>query len=170
MNTNGSTAIRPAAPDPSSTPEDLTPLERRLLNEFQHHLPLSPTPFAEMAERLGCSESQILQLLEDLQQRGFISRVGPVFRPCGIGASMLVATTVPEDELEKIANFISSYDEVNHNYERQHRLNLWFVVTAPDQGHLDRVLEDMEHFTGLDLVRLPLVREYHIDLGFPLWC
>ena len=168
MPMNTDSAIRTTGP--AATPEELTSLEKRLLNEFQHGLPLSPAPFAEIADRLGSCETQVLHLLQNLQKRGLVSRVGPVFRPCGIGASTLVATAVPEEELEKIANFISSYDEVNHNYERHHRLNLWFVVTAPDQEHLDRVLEDMEHFTGLDLIRLPLVKEYHIDLGFPLWC
>ncbi len=165
METN-STIPQPAPPGDAS---ELTELERRLLNEFQHKLPLSPTPFAAIAARLGSSEAQVLRLLRGLQERGLISRVGPVFRPRTIGVSTLVAAAVPEDDLEKIANFISSYEQVNHNYQREHRLNLWFVVTAPDRKRLEQVLGEMEHYTGLELIRLPLIREYHIDLGFPLW-
>ena len=39
-----------------------TILEQRLLNDFQHDLPLSPAPFADIAQQLGVSEEEILQL------------------------------------------------------------------------------------------------------------
>jgi len=148
----------------------LSPLEKRLLNEFQHGLPLSSTPFAEVARRLETSEEQVLHLLGTLQSRGYISRVGPVFKARRIGSSTLAAMAVPAGRLEAVANYISSYDEVNHNYERHHRLNLWFVITAPDQERLEQVLAEIEAHSGLPVMSLPLIKSYHIDLGFPLWC
>ncbi len=148
----------------------MSPLEKRLLNEFQHGLPLSSTPFAEVARRLETSEEQVLHLLGTLQSRGYISRVGPVFKARRIGSSTLAAMAVPAGRLEAVANYISSYDEVNHNYERHHRLNLWFVITAPDQERLEQVLAEIEAHSGLPVMSLPLIKSYHIDLGFPLWC
>jgi len=148
----------------------LNELEKRLLNEFQKGLPLSPTPFADMADSLGTSEALVLQILERLQKQGVISRVGPVIKPKRIGASTLAAMAIPEDRLEAVAHVINSYPEVNHNYERENRFNLWFVVTAPDQAHLDAVLADMEEKTGYPVLNLPMEKPYHIDLGFPLWC
>ncbi len=149
---------------------DLTLLEKRLLDEFQHDFPLSPTPFADIARRLGSTEEQILYLLDSLQERGFISRIGPVFKPRRLGASTLAAMAVPTEHLEHIAAYISAFDEVNHNYERDHRFNLWFVVTSPDQERLEQVLAEIEEYSGLPVMSLPLVRSFHIDLGFPLWC
>ncbi len=148
----------------------LNDLEKRLLNEFQKGLPLSPTPFADMANSLGTSEALVLQILERLQKQGVISRVGPVIKPQRIGASTLAAMAIPEDRLEAVAHVINRYSEVNHNYERENRFNLWFVVTAPDQAHLDAVLADMEEKTGFPVLNLPMEKPYHIDLGFPLWC
>lgn len=148
----------------------LNDLEKRLLNEYQKGLPLSPRPFAEIAERLGTSESLVLKILERLQEIGVVSRVGPVFKPHRIGASTLAAMAVPDDALERIAEVISRYEEVNHNYEREDRFNLWFVVTAPDQERLDEVLAEMESTTGYRILNLPLEKQVHIDLGFPLWC
>ncbi|HNE01785.1 MAG TPA: Lrp/AsnC family transcriptional regulator, partial [Plasticicumulans sp.] len=58
--------------------------------------------------------------------------------------------------------------EVNHNYEREHRFNLWFVVTAGSEGRLQAALGAIERATGLPVLRLPLLQEYHIDLGFRL--
>jgi DNA-binding Lrp family transcriptional regulator len=156
----------------SDTPRrvKLTPLELRLLNENQRDLPLSPTPFADMAERLGVDETTVLRLLKKLQGQGVISRVGPVFRPKRVGVSTLAAMAVPEERLELVAALVNGYGEVNHNYEREHELNLWFVVTAPTREHLQQVLAEIEQRTGIAVMDLPLRRPFHIDLGFPLWC
>ena len=148
----------------------LNSLEKRLLNEYQKGLPLTPTPYADIAEHLGTSEALVLQILTWLQNLGVISRVGPVFKPQKIGTSTLEAMAVPEEALEAVAAIINGYSEVNHNYEREDHYNLWFVVTAPNQQHLDKVLAEMERVTGYAILDLPLLRQFHIDLGFPLWC
>jgi len=148
----------------------LNDIEKKLLNEYQKGLPISPTPFADMAQNLGISETLVLQILQRLQDNGIISRVGPVFKPNKIGASTLAAMSIPEDKLESVAQQVSSHPEVNHNYEREDRYNLWFVVTAPSQKRLEQVLANMEQQTGYSILYLPLERQFHIDLGFPLWC
>ena len=99
---------------------------------------------------------------------GAISRVGAVFRPNRVGASTLAAMAVPQSEIETVATIINDFDEVNHNYEREHRLNLWFVVTGADAGQVAAVLRDIEARTGLAVLDLPLVEAYRLDLGFPL--
>jgi DNA-binding Lrp family transcriptional regulator len=152
------------------TGPDLTALEKCLLNEYQRGFPLCPEPYAEIAAQLGVSEADVILTLESLQRRGFISRVGPVFTPQRAGASTLAALAVPEDRLESVAGQVSAYAEVNHNYQREHAWNLWFVVTAPDQQRVEQVLADIEAVTGLPVLNLPLQRAFYIDLGFPLWC
>ena len=90
----------------------LTELEQHLLNDFQHDFPMSPTPYADMAQQLGVSEQQVLATLENLRNEGLISRVGAVFRPNSVGASTLAAMSVPEDQLESVAEIISSYPQI----------------------------------------------------------
>ena len=143
-------------------------LEKHLLNDFQRDLPLSSRPYAELAARLGVTEEQVLATLEDLQAQGAISRIGPVFRPHKVGASTLAAMAVPAARLDAVAELVSAYPEVNHNYERGHRFNLWFVVTAPDRARLDAVLGEISARTHLTVLDLPLLEDYHIDLGFDL--
>lgn len=143
-------------------------LEKRLLNDFQRDLPLSPTPFAAMAEELGVTEEDVIGGLRTLTDRGAVSRVGPVFRPQRCGASSLVAMAVPEARLEAVAELVNAFPEVNHNYEREHHFNLWFVVMAETQEHLQALLHHIERQTGLTAMSLPMLAEYHIDLGFPL--
>jgi DNA-binding Lrp family transcriptional regulator len=147
---------------------DYSPLEQHLLNDFQRDLSLSATPFADMAKQLNVSEDEVLQAIQSLQDRGVISRVGPVFRPNRIGVSTLAAMSVPKHNLECVARIISAFPEVNHNYEREHEYNLWFVVTASSEEHLDIVLYEIEQHAEYPLMSLPMLDDYFIDLGFKL--
>jgi len=145
-----------------------TSLEFRLLNDFQRDFPLCPAPFAELAARLEVGEKVVLSGLEKLCREGKISRVGAVFAPKRIGASTLAAMAVPPEKLGRVAAAVNRFPEVNHNYEREHRYNLWFVVTAASEGRLQATLGAIEKAAGYPLLSLPLLEEFHIDLGFPL--
>ncbi len=147
---------------------DFTPLEQHLLNDYQRDMSLSATPYADMAQRLDVSEEEVLQCLQSLQDRGVISRIGPVFSPNRIGVSTLAAMAVPEQDLECVARIISAFPEVNHNYQREHEYNLWFVVTASSAEHLDIVLHEIEQHAECPLMSLPMLDDYFIDLGFKL--
>jgi DNA-binding Lrp family transcriptional regulator len=147
----------------------MTTLRFRLLNEFQRGFPLCPTPYADIAQRLAASEQWVLDTLRAFRDQGVVSRVGAVFAPRTIGVSTLAALCVPEPRLEQIAQHVSSFVEVNHNYEREHAFNLWFVVTASDEATLADVLSRIELECGCGrLLVLPLLEEYKIDLGFEL--
>ncbi len=143
-------------------------LDFRLINEFQRDFPLESQPFAEIAWRLCADEETVLAALLRLREKGVVSRVGAVFAPRRVGASTLAALAAPPDRLEEIAARVSARPEVNHNYEREHRYNLWFVVTACNEAHLASTLEAIERDTGCEVISLPLEHEFYIDLGFDL--
>jgi len=145
-----------------------TPLEFALLNDWQRGFPIGAQPFARIGERLGTDAQAVLATLKRLQERGAISRVGAVFAPRRVGASTLAALSAPAAELERIAAMVSARPEVNHNYQREHRYNLWFVATAADGDALAAALAAIEAETGCAVISLPLEQEYHIDLGFDL--
>jgi DNA-binding Lrp family transcriptional regulator len=143
-------------------------IEFRLLNDFQRSFPLVSEPYAVLAGTLGVAERDVLDRLARLREAGAVSRVGAVFRPGAIGASTLAAMAVPPARLDAVAAIVSRFPEVNHNYEREHRYNLWFVAAAADDDALAATLDRVERATGIDVLALPLVEEYHIDLGFRL--
>jgi len=137
-----------------------------LLNDCQRDFPLLSEPYAHIAKVHKTDAKTVLKVLKSLKVAGKISRVGPVFRPNTIGVSTLAAMKIPADRLEQVADMVNQYAEVNHNYEREHSYNLWFVATAPDKSHLENTLCEIEKRSGIDVMRLPLVKEFHIDLGF----
>ncbi len=153
----------------------LTQLEKQLLNDYQQGMPLVSEPYAEIARDLSSkgfavTEGEVIACLAALKDKGMISRVGPVFRPKSLGGSTLAALAVPANRMEEVALIVNSFSQVNHNYEREHRYNLWFVVTAGSHNEVLQVLDDIEQQTGLAVLNLPMEQDYHIDLGFPLWC
>ena len=146
----------------------LSELDRQLLDRFQHDFPLEPRPFAAIARQLGVDEARVLERLAFLKRFGALSRVGAVLRPNRIGASTLAAFAVPPERLEAVAAQVSARAEVNHNYEREHAYNLWFVVTAADRAGVERVLDELALETGLEPLDLPMLEDYFNDLGFSL--
>lgn len=143
-------------------------LEFRLINEYQRGFPLVPEPFEWIAGELATSETNVLDMFRRLRADGAMSRIGAVFPPNTVGSSTLAAMAVPRERLEEVAALVSGQPEVNHNYEREHRYNLWFVVTGPDQAAVDEVLSRIQKQSGCRVLAMPMVREFHIDLGFDL--
>lgn len=143
-------------------------LTEKLLNDFQRGFPLTSRPFSRLARTLNTSTEKVLDKLRDLQASGAVSRVGAVFRPNTVGVSTLAAMAIPAEKLDSIAAIVSAFPQVNHNYEREHRYNLWFVVTARNTNALSETLRQIHLESGYRALILPLIRDYHIDLGFPM--
>ncbi|MEO8599595.1 MAG: Lrp/AsnC family transcriptional regulator [bacterium] len=154
---------------PDSANPLLSDIECKLLDKFQRDFPLVPRPFAELARQLRVDEVLVIDTLRSLQERSLVSRVGAVFRPNVVGVSALAALAVPVERLEQVALQVNAFVEVNHNYEREHRFNLWFVATASSAEYLRVLLHEIETTCACGPVLiLPLLEQFHIDLGFDL--
>lgn len=144
----------------------LSEMDIPLIDAWQRGFPLVDRPYREMAIAHGLTEAELLTTLTRLRDDGVLSRVGAVVRPNTVGASTLAAMQVPAERLEEVAHVVSADPGVNHNYEREHDYNLWFVVTGPHRSSIDATLLRLEHQTGCQPLDLPLERPYFIDLGF----
>lgn len=139
-----------------------------LLNRWQHGFPLDRTPFATVAAASGLSESEVIEAYRDLHANGTLSRIGGVYGQGAGGAALLAGMQVPAERLEAVAAIVSAHPGVNHNYEREHAVNLWFVMTGRDAEAVALAMAQIERDTGLPAIQLRMRRAYHIDLGFDL--
>ncbi|MCL5778370.1 Lrp/AsnC family transcriptional regulator [Limibaculum sp. FT325] len=146
----------------------LDPRDHALLNDWQRDLPLVPRPYAAIAGAMGIGEAEVLARLAALGAAGAISRVGGTFRPNTAGASTLAAVAAPDWRIDEVAEAIGRLPGVNHSYLREHERNIWFVATGPDRAHVAATLARIEAETGLDVLDVPLVRPFNLDLGFSL--
>ena len=147
---------------------DLDEVDAALIDGFQSGFPVEERPFRAVGEALGVSESEALARVERLRGRGVFRRFGAVLNPPVIGSSTLAAVSAPEDRFEEVADVVNGYRQVNHNYRRDHAWNMWFVVTAGSRETRDRILDEIEARTGCDVLVLPMLTDYYIDLEFPV--
>lgn len=142
------------------------PIDRRLLDDWQRDLPICDRPFDAIAKIVGTTEADVLERLEKMRKAGRVTRVGATCAPNSVSASTLAAVAAPDKRIDHIATIISAQEGVNHSYQREDKWNLWFVATGPDRDHVDATLASISVLTGLQVLNLPLVRPFNIDLGF----
>ncbi|WP_229734366.1 Lrp/AsnC family transcriptional regulator [Terasakiella brassicae] len=143
-------------------------IDKHLLNDFQRGFPLCSRPYLEVANRLGIDENEVIGRLSRLKDSGHVSRIGAIVKPGSIGASTLAALQVDEDKIEQVASYINARDDVNHNYLREHDYNMWFVLNTSSKAALDRAVQEIEEATGLQVLVLRMLKDFHLDLGFDL--
>lgn len=143
-----------------------------LLNEWQRDFPLVAAPFAAIVDSFAGTArpdaQAVLEQYRSLLRDGAISRIGGVWGAGAGGAALLCALAVPAQRLEAVAACVSAHPGVNHNYEREHRYNLWFVITGRSAAAVAQGVDALELQTGCRALRLRMQRAYRIDLGFDL--
>lgn len=141
--------------------------ERVVLNNLQGGLPLQPDPFRELEDKLGLSSRRVVSTLEQLDERGLLSRFGAVLNTRRMGGdSRLAAMSVPSERFGEVAETVNDYRTVTHNYRRDHRLNMWFVLSASESAKIDRTMSAIENETGFEVFNLPKLTEYYVGLRF----
>lgn len=141
----------------------LDALDRRIVNRLQDGLPLSSHPFAEVARELSCSEGELIDRLRRLRNSGVLTRFGPFFDAEAMGGAFcLCAMAVPTDRFDDVADIVNAFDEVAHNYERGHALNMWFVLATETANDIGRVAREIERSTGLQVLQFPKLEEFFI--------
>ena len=140
-------------------------LERALINSLQGGFPLCERPFAEAAARLGCDEATLIERIRRLLEAGTLTRFGPLFDAAALGGAFtLCALEVPAADFERVAQIVNAFPEVAHNYQREHALNMWFVLAAEQPEGIPAALARIEAATGLRVLDFPKLDEYFVEL------
>lgn len=151
-----------------TTPEDPDRIDRLLIERLHGALPLTERPFADVGAELGLSEDAVIERLRQLLARGTLTRFGPLFQiERAGGLFVLAALEVPEADFERIAAVVNAFPEVAHNYRREHRLNMWFVVASETREAAFAALARIEAAAGLKVHAFPKEREYFVELRLP---
>ncbi|MDE2376339.1 Lrp/AsnC family transcriptional regulator [Bradyrhizobium sp.] len=141
----------------------LDPTERAVVNGLQGGFPLTQRPFRDAGAKLGLSEGEMIDCIGGLLAGGQLSRFGPLWNAEQMGGAVcLAAIAVPPERFEEVAELVNAHAEIAHNYERDHELNMWFVVSAAEPGRIDQVIAEIERETGLAVRAMPKTREFFV--------
>lgn len=142
-------------------------LDRDIINTLQQGFPICEQPYAEVAARLGSSEEELLTRLHRLLDKGLLSRFGPMYHAERMGGGLtLAAMSIPEEVFDPVSEQVNRYPEVAHNYQRDHTLNMWFVLATETPGQIDEVIAEIEQQTGYPVYNMPKEHEFFIGLRF----
>ncbi len=142
-------------------------LDRRIINELQGGFPVCERPFREAAQRLGTTESELITRLRCMLDDGLLTRFGPLFHAEQLGGALsLCAMQVPRERFDTVAEQVNAFPQVAHNYQRDHAMNMWFVLAAESAHELERTIREIERDTGLEVLKLPKQEEFYVGLHF----
>lgn len=140
-------------------------IDRKIINGLQGGFPISPRPYLDAAKTLGIEEEDLIARLSRLNESGALSRFGPLYNAERAGGAVtLAAIEVPQERYEEVATLVNAHDEVAHNYERSHTLNMWFVLAVEDPDDIDHVNAAIEKEIGLKVLNMPKLEEYFLEL------
>jgi DNA-binding Lrp family transcriptional regulator len=142
-------------------------LDRRIINTLQGGFPVSERPFLDAAQTLGIGEQDLISRIEDMLETGVMSRFGPMYHAERLGGGLtLAALAVPPERFDEVTGLVNAYAEVAHNYERDHELNMWFVLATERPDDIDRVLAEISSETGLVVHDMRKLEEFFVSLRF----
>lgn len=151
---------------------ELDASDKKVLDRIQSDFPLVSRPWDALGEDLGVEGGEVLDRVREMEEEGVIRRLAPVLssKRIGYGASALVAVRVDDEDIEDVADFVSRYDGVTHNYERvAPRYNLWFTLHASEVEELEEVLDEVRRETPAEeVLPLPSKTVFRIGVRFDI--
>lgn len=131
----------------------LADLDRAIIEATQAGLPLVPHPYAAIADRIGASESAVLERLGAMMEKGIIRRIGlaPNHYAMGLIANGMSVWDIDDAQVDELGAVIGALDFVTHCYQRPRRLPLWpYNLFAMAHGRTrEEVLEKRDRIAAL---------------------
>lgn len=144
---------------------ELDAVDRAIMANLQGDFPLCDYPYAEAARRVGCTQDELLQRLDQLLTERVLTRFGPLYQVERLGgAFVLAALAVPEARFVAVAELLNQLPAVAHNYRREHALNMWFVLATETPAGIEQAIAEIELASGLAVFAFPKEREYFVEM------
>jgi siroheme decarboxylase len=126
-----------------------TKLEKKIIALLQGDIPVVERPFLEMARKLGITEDEFLDVVQDLNARGLIRRFGATLKhqKSGFKANAMVAWKVDENQVEKTGAIMAGFQQITHCYRRNPApgwsYNLYTMVHAGDEDQCRAIVKQI---------------------------
>lgn len=139
----------PNAPKPAPA-NSLDPVLRPFVRVLQRDLPLTSTPFKDLASASGLTEPALLTAAKQLLDTGIMRRFAAVLRhvKAGFKVNAMVCWQVPESDLETAGLALARHPSVSHCYQRAISPDwpwpLYTMVHCRTQPELDHVISELK--------------------------
>lgn len=142
-------------------------IDRAIINRLQDGFPVVAEPFAAVAAELDLAENDLIGRVQKLLDEKVLTRFGPMYHAERLGGALsLAAMKIPVQDYERVAGVVNALPEVAHNYEREHALNMWFVLATETAEAQHAAIEQIERESGYHVYNMPKLDEYFVELKF----
>lgn len=122
---------------------------KNILRELQNGFKLEAQPFKRIANRVGCSEEEVISTIEKYYNEGIIRRIGVAIKPqkAGFTENALTAWKVPADKIHLVGTELAEMKEVSHCYDREcpegWDYNLFVMIHSQSKEELEKIVKDI---------------------------
>jgi len=142
-------------------------VDRAIINRLQEGFPICDRPYLTVAKQLEITEDDLIGRIDAMLGAKQLSRFGPMYHAERMGGGLsLCAMSIPDGEFERVAEQVNRFPEVAHNYARDHRLNMWFVLATETPERMGEVLGEIARTTGYPVYDMPKQEEFFVGLKF----
>ena len=130
-------------------------IDRRIIAATQQGLPLTPRPYATIAEQLGLDSRDVMQRMQRMLENGVIRRIGAVPNHYALGfrGNGMSVWDVPDKYIKEAGQTIGALDFVSHCYHRPRHLpawpyNLFAMVHGRNRAEVDEKVNHIANLLG----------------------
>ncbi len=141
--------------------------DKKLIQQIQGDLPLTLTPLAILAEKIGWPEKKVIQRIRTLKKLGIIRRFGAILRhqKAGYLGNALVVWKVPEEFIPSFNLLVHNSPAISHCYLRppfpDWPYNLYTMIHGPTIKDCYILAKEISQKIGIKEYRvLPSLREF----------
>ncbi len=141
-------------------------MKNEILYRIQKGIPFTQRPFADIADELNIKEKDVLDVILEEKQKGTIRQTSAIFDTKKLGyKSSLVAFEIEENNIDNAVEILNSHPGISHNYERNHRYNIWFTlaIDPTSKTNLEELVSILVELTSAkDFIILPTLKLFKI--------
>ncbi len=149
--------------------QNMDSIDRIILNYIQKQFPISERPYFKIANDLHLDENDVKNRIKNLYENGYIIKIIPKFstRFYEKYERALVAMKIKENEIERAVQVINSFENITHNYLREHEYNVWFTVSGKNADEIKELVEKISKELDVkDYMILKSVKTLKLDTEF----
>ena len=143
-------------------------MTKEILLRVQKNFPVTAKPFEAIAKELDMGEDEVISIIQEQKDEKIIRQTSAIFDTKSLGyKSSLVAFEIDEDKIDEAVKVINAHPGVSHNYERNHKFNIWFTMAiSPDTKFgLDKTIEILSKLTNANaFIMLPTLKLFKISV------
>lgn len=128
---------------------ELSAADKRLIHLLSGDLGDCIAPYADLADRAGMTEEQVLAAIERFEAEGLIRRLGATLwhQRSGFAANAMVVFNIPGDRAEECGRKLAGRSSVSHCYLRKTApgwpFNLYAMTHAESREELLKTAREM---------------------------